>query len=87
MPAPPPVFASTADSDFQKLLASIRDTARKLDEIKRFDMPGFVPRAAYLREMKRYGILPADADPAKPLDPYRLEEAYWQSLWYKPSPR
>jgi hypothetical protein len=81
------VFRDTADPDYQKLLASIRDTAKKLDEIKRFDMPGFVPRAAYLREMKRYGILPADADPATPPDPYRLEEAYWHSLWYKPSPR
>ena len=33
---------------------------RTSTQIKRFDMPGFRPRPDYLREMRRYGVLPAD---------------------------
>jgi hypothetical protein len=35
----------------------------KLDEIKRFDMPEFVPNEHYIREMQRYGVLPDSFDP------------------------
>jgi hypothetical protein len=31
-------------------------------EVKRFDMPGFHPRPEYVREMKRYGVLPPTFD-------------------------
>jgi hypothetical protein len=34
--------------------------------------------------MKRFGILPADHNPAKPVDYYALERRYWESLWYYP---
>jgi hypothetical protein len=50
----------------------------------RLDMPGFRPRADWVREMKRYGILPGDLDPAAPIDCYATEQKYWQSLWYNP---
>jgi inorganic pyrophosphatase len=57
----------------------------RLDEIKRFDMPGFRPRKEFLREMKRYGILPPtfdlDNDPA---DPYEIDRRYWDSFIYTP---
>ena len=57
-----------------------------LDSMTRFNMPNFTPRLAYLREMKRYGILPADFDPAKQkVDVYDLDRRYWESLWYQPS--
>ncbi len=54
---------------------------------QRFDMPRFQPRAEYVREMRRYGILPADAGRDKPIDVYATDRAYWQSLWYQPSSR
>ena len=76
------VLAGTADPDYQKILAAIEDARRKLDQIKRFDMPGFRPRPEYVREMRRYGILPAAAADT-PIDPYALERQYWQSLWYR----
>jgi hypothetical protein len=76
------VLASLQTAEAQALLASVREAARRLDEIKRFDMPGFQPRDAYVREMKRYGILPAGAV-AAPLDSYALDEAYWESFWYR----
>ena len=36
-----------------------------LDADPRFDMPKFCPNPEYIREMKRYGILPKDVDPAR----------------------
>ena len=43
----------------------------------------FVPRADYARELKRYGVLPADWDLASPLDPYETDRKYWESLQYR----
>jgi hypothetical protein len=58
-----------------------------LQDIKRFDMPGFQPPAPYLREMKRYGILPADGSLDAQADGYSLDRQYWQSLWYRAAER
>lgn len=79
-----PVFADTSDADYQKILAMCQYGSEQLKKIKRFDMPDFRPRRAYVREMKRYGILPKDlADDAR-IDVYATDQAYWQSLWHKP---
>ena len=37
--------------------AADRIFRRRLDEIKRFDMPGFRPNEHYVRELKRFGVL------------------------------
>ena len=66
------------------IIAGESGLARYLAEIKRFDMPGFRPRVDWMREMKRFGILPAGQDPADPVDYYAVEQAYWRSLWYTP---
>ncbi len=80
-----PVFASTDDPDYAAVLAAIRHSAHRLNEIKRFDMPSFRPNPHYVREMKRFGILPASLDPAKgPIDVYATDRAYWRSLWWDP---
>ena len=42
----------------------------------------YVPRPDYVREMIRYGILPADLDPGRPYDFRAAERAYWRSFWY-----
>ncbi|HUS93091.1 MAG TPA: hypothetical protein VM695_14630 [Phycisphaerae bacterium] len=79
------VFASTSDADYQAILAMLRRGRETLEEIKRFDMPGFRPREAYVREMKRYGVLPASFDAASgPIDVYATDAAYWRSLWHRP---
>jgi hypothetical protein len=49
-------------------------------------MPDFRPRKDWVREMKRYDILPAGFSGYEPLDVYATEQRYWQSLWYR-SPR
>ncbi len=44
------------------------------------------PSPLYVREMKRYGILPPEVDPATtPIDVYATDEAYWRSFWYRPA--
>ena len=78
------VFADTADKDYAKLLAGTVKAKARLDAIKRFDMPGFRPNAHYIREMKRYGVLPAELGDADPIDVYATDQAYWRSLWYSP---
>ncbi len=87
-----PVFADTQDPDYQGLLAMVDGRQRELEPQKRFDMPGFQPPAAYVREMRRFGILSAEEQADEVLDGYELDQAYWQSLWYrsnraKPTPR
>jgi hypothetical protein len=79
------VFADTNDQDYQKILAMCRDGKRRLEEIKRFDMPGFHPTPGYVREMKRYGILPKDLAEGAPIDVYATDRAYWRSLWWQPT--
>ena len=74
-------FAAATDPDYRKLLCSIQEAAKHLDEIKRFDMPGFKPCVEYVREMKRFGVLPETFDVAKePIDVYRIDRKYWDSV-------
>jgi hypothetical protein len=80
---PATVFADTADADYVKLLAMVAAGKKHLDSEKRFDMPGFRPCAAYLREMKRYEVLPSDHRDQSTVDPYELDRRYWESLWYQ----
>jgi len=79
----PVVFESKDDPDYQSILANVRAAGDRLNTIKRFDMPGFMPRYEYLREMKRYGVLPVDFDPKNPspVDPYKLDMKYFD-LFY-----
>lgn len=72
------VFASTEDEDYQRILALTAAGKRRLEEITRFDMPGFRPPAPYIREMKRFGVLAEDFE--GPADPYACDRAYWRSF-------
>ena len=83
-----PVFADRSDSDYRKILAAVVAGKAHLDRIKRFDMPGFVPNQHYIREMKSYGVLRRDRDPASdPIDPYVIDRKYWASFWHRPEAR
>jgi hypothetical protein len=82
--APANVFADTSDPGYQALLAMVSAGRDFLEKNKRFDMPGFLPRVDWVREMKHYGILPECHNPAAPLDVYTTERRYWESLWWKP---
>jgi hypothetical protein len=71
------------DENYNKILAGIERAKLQLDTIKRFDMPDFQPRQEYIREMKKFGILPPEHNPATTVNPYELEQNYWRSLWYR----
>jgi hypothetical protein len=82
---PVTVFEDTSDPDYRAILALCLAGKNHLEKIKRFDMPGFRPLPSYVREMKRFGILPADLPENTPIDIYAVDQAYWRSLWYNPS--
>jgi hypothetical protein len=82
-----PVFADATDPDYQKILALCIEGKRRLEKIKRFDMPGFRPHPMYVREMKRFGILPKALGDDDPIDVYATDQAYWRSLWLRPGPQ
>lgn len=83
--AHPVVFKNTSDSGYQTILKGIDKTKRLLEDIGSFEMPGFKPRGAYVREMKRYGILPASFDVDRDaLNVYDTDRLYFESLWHTP---
>ena len=84
---PVAVLPGPDDPDYQALLAMARAGKQNLDTIKRFDMPDFRPQPQYVREMKRYGILPRDLPADAPIDIYATDRAYWASLWHRPASR
>lgn len=80
----PAVFKDTHDPDYQKLLAAIRNGKAVWSE-SRWGEAGFKPNRQYVREMKRYGVLPAMFDLAKdPIDVFETDQAYWRTFWYRP---
>ncbi len=79
-----PVFADTQDPDCRSLLGLCAAGKRRLEEIGRFDMPGFRPPDPYLREMRRYGVLKAIPGEGERVDPYALDRAYWRLFEYVP---
>ena len=77
----PIVFSNMADPDYQLILTHLQAARARLNEIKRFDMPGFKPNHHYVREMKRYGVLPPQFDLDRdPIDVYTVDKAYWDSF-------
>ena len=81
---PAPVIANRDDPAYQTLLAMVTAGKNDLDNMTRFDMPNFKPHPAYIREMKRYGILPANLPSDAKVDPYDTDRKYWESLWHQP---
>jgi len=79
------VFRDTQDPDYQTILRAVQAAKARLEKIKRFHMPDFRPNEHYVREMKRYGILPANFDLANdPINVYEVDQAYWRSFWHQP---
>jgi cytochrome c553 len=82
---PAKVFTDTADPGYRAILGLLSAGRDDLARNKRFDMPGFTPRPDWVREMKRYGILPAGVKPGEITDVYAIERDYWKSLWHRSS--
>jgi hypothetical protein len=81
------VIRDREDPDWKKLLAALERARAAADVAPRFTTASFRPNAQYIRELKRAGILPAAFDAAKdPIDPFKADQEYWRSLWYRPPP-
>jgi cytochrome c553 len=79
------VFTDRQDPDCERIVKSIRNAQAALDGVGRFATATFKPNRQYVRELQRYGILPAAFDRTHdPLDGFAADQAYWRSLW--PSP-
>jgi len=79
-----PVFSSASDPGYIKILAGVKTLAAQLKNNKRYDMPGFEPHPAYIREMKSWGILSPDYKWGGYEDMFKTDRAYWKSLRYQP---
>jgi hypothetical protein len=80
------VFADRSDPAYQAILALCVSGQTFLQrDTRRFDMAGFQPRPAWVREMRRFGVLSELPASLAQLDCYAMEERYWESLWYRPS--
>jgi hypothetical protein len=79
------VFQDTNDPDYRAILDYIEMGRLCLEQNKRWDMPGFKPHPFYVREMKRYGILPETFDSARDdIDVFQIDRRYWESTWHYP---
>jgi len=83
---PSTVFASKDDPGYRALLGLIAAGQEYLSRNQRFDMSTFVPREDWVREMKRYGVVPECVERAEITDVYAIEQEYWKSLWHSPVP-
>lgn len=76
------VFASKNDPDYVRMLGALQQSKTERDRIPRYATPGWRANRQYVREMKRYGIMPASFDPAADcLNPFQADAAYWDRLW------
>ena len=77
-------FEDKNDPMYRQILGNLNKMqARLMNDVKRFDMPGFRPRDEYIREMQRFGFLPQDLGPDDPVDVYETDRRYWESFWVK----
>jgi hypothetical protein len=79
------VFASRDDPDYRRLLSGLEEAKAHLATITRFNLPHFRPEPEYVREMKRYGILPETCQASDPIDVSDTDRRYWQSFWHQPA--
>ena len=81
-------FGGKEDHEYQNLLTQLARSKKRLDQIARYGTPGFKPNAQYVREMKRFGVLPAGFDLAKDqIDVFETDQRYWKLFWYHPERR
>ena len=77
------VFETREDTDYVLMLKAIEGGKEAMDEIPRYSTPAWKPNWQYVREMKRFGVLPESFDLAvQKLDAFETDQRYWASLWW-----
>jgi hypothetical protein len=78
-------FEGTQDAVYQSLLSEIRDRKSHLERIPIYGTSQFRPNRQYIREMKRFGVLPPQFDASRdPIDVFEVDQRYWRLFWYQP---
>jgi hypothetical protein len=81
----PSAFTGKDDIAYRTLLAAIERQKKRLQSVPRFGTPQFKPNKQYVREMKRFGVLPASFDLRRdPIDVFETDQRYWEQFWYRP---
>jgi len=81
----PSAFAGKDDIAYKTLLSAIEKEKRRLEQVPRFGTPEFKPNRQYIREMKRFGVLPEDFDLRRDsIDVFETDQEYWKLFWYQP---
>ena len=81
----PSAFTGKDDLAYRTLLAAIEKQKKRLGEVPRFGTPEFKPNKQYVREMKRFGVLPLEFDLSRdPIDVFETDQRYWKQFWYRP---
>jgi len=81
----PSAFTGKDDIAYKILLAAVEKQKKRLEEVPRFGTPEFKPNRQYVREMKRFGVLPDDFDLGRdPIDVFETDQKYWKQFWYRP---
>jgi hypothetical protein len=79
------IFKGATDADYLTLLKALQEVKTYLydpNRCGRFCLPNFKPRPEYVREMKRFCVLPQSFDVnSTPLNVYTTDEKYWRSLY------
>ena len=86
MQRPAAVLAGTTDPNYQELLSLCAAGTARLRPIVQSEMRNSGPPKEWPREMKRYGLLPADITLEQLINVCTIEQDDWRSLWHKPSP-
>jgi hypothetical protein len=77
------VFETREDPDYVLMLKAIEGGKEAMDEIPRYSTSQWKPNWQYVREMKRFGVLPESFDlAAQKLDAFETDQRYWTSLWW-----
>lgn len=80
------IFPGTDDPDYQRMLKGIQQGKAELDVRPRWGTADFQPNRQYVREMKRFGILPSNYDAStEKIDVFATDLMYWRSLWHHPA--
>jgi hypothetical protein len=78
------VFKSRDDPDYKTMARAAKAWQAEWLKAGRFGSPSFRVNHQYVREMVRFGILPADITPDK-VDPYETDRLYWKKFDYDPA--
>ncbi len=79
------VFRRADDPDYKALQREVLECVERLEAMGWYGTKRFRPNEYWIREMIRYGVLPADFDAQNdPIDPYEVDRRYFRLFQHHP---